>query len=124
MKKLRAVTLITNDVPRLRSFYRALLQVSPFDEGDEHTSFVLDGLGLNIFATRGMEHFAPGSMAHAGNGNAVLEVEVEDTDAEYRRLVELGAVIVTGPTTYEWGQRAVWFRDPDGNIISFACAVK
>jgi catechol 2,3-dioxygenase-like lactoylglutathione lyase family enzyme len=55
----------------------------------------------------------------AGCGGFTPAFEVKDVDAEYERLKVLKAEFVKLPTTYPWGNRAVWFRDPDGNIVDF-----
>jgi catechol 2,3-dioxygenase-like lactoylglutathione lyase family enzyme len=45
---------------------------------------------------------------------------VEDVDATWARLRELGAEPVAEPTTVEpAGVRACWIRDPDGTLIEF-----
>jgi catechol 2,3-dioxygenase-like lactoylglutathione lyase family enzyme len=118
MKRLASVCIITADVPRLRDFYRAVLQVEP--QGDDtFTAFVMDGLALSLYDVRGMELLAPGSMRNAGTGNVTLEVEVDDVDAEYERVLALGVPIVKPPQTHPWGRRSVWLRDPDGTIVNF-----
>ena len=66
-----------------------------------------------------MEKMAPGSIAQAGVGRYALEIEVDEVDAEFKHLNNLGCVIVKPPTTQQWGRRSVWVRDPDGNIINF-----
>ena len=45
---------------------------------------------------------------------------VDDVDAEYGRLGRQLDEIVTEPTTMPWGNRALLFRDPDGNLIEIA----
>lgn len=37
-------------------------------------------------------------------------------------MIFLGICIIT--ETYPWGCRALWFKDPDGNIIDFSAKVK
>jgi uncharacterized glyoxalase superfamily protein PhnB len=48
----------------------------------------------------------------------ILEFIVEDVDAEYERLRGRVAEFVTVPTTMPWGNRALLFRDPDGNLVN------
>jgi predicted enzyme related to lactoylglutathione lyase len=43
---------------------------------------------------------------------------VDDVDAEFERLCEHIVEVVTEPTTMPWGNRALLFRDPDGNLIN------
>ncbi len=123
MKKLTGLCLITHDVLRLSTFYRDLLQVEM--QGDQiHSELFTQGAGLYIFLETQMEQMAPGSLQGAGHGSFTIEFQVEDVDLEYERILKMGAPIVKPPTTYPWGRRAVWFRDPDGNIVNFYKVVK
>jgi catechol 2,3-dioxygenase-like lactoylglutathione lyase family enzyme len=116
--KFNGICLVTHDVPRLRQFYAAVLGVKA--EGDDtFVALSTRGAELYIFSAEGMERMTPGSMAGAGHGSYAVEFEVEDVDREYARLQGLGVTFVKPPTTHMWGQRSVWFRDPDGNIIDF-----
>lgn len=118
MKNLTGICLITPDVPRLSAFYRDILQVEM--EGDAtHVELFTQGAGMAIFSTQGMEGLAPGSMQGAGHGSFTIEFQVESADAEFERLKKSGVTIIKPPTSYPWGRRAVWFRDPDGNIVNF-----
>lgn len=58
----------------------------------------------------------------AAQGSVMLEFQVADADAEYARLGRLqGEPIdfVLTPTTLPWGNRSIYFRDPDGNLVNF-----
>ena len=50
----------------------------------------------------------------------MLEIQVPDVDREYERLHSLGLKInfVLPPTTFPWGNRSMYLRDPDGNLIN------
>ncbi|MBN1250283.1 MAG: VOC family protein [Anaerolineae bacterium] len=113
-----SVSLITRDVPALASFYADVLGVEA--QGDnEHTELKTKGAGLTIFSTAGMERMAPNSMQDAGSGSVILAFEVDDVDAEYVRLKNLGVEFVKPPQTHPWGSRSLWFKDPEGNIVDF-----
>jgi uncharacterized glyoxalase superfamily protein PhnB len=59
------------------------------------------------------------------NRSVILDFEVEDVDRERARLRGIVSEFVLEPTTQPWGNRAMLFRDPDGNLISvFAQAKK
>jgi len=120
--RFNGICLVTRDVPRLRSFYAAILQVEA--EGDDtFTMLSTQGAALSIFTEAGMERMAPGSMQDSGCGRYTLEFDVEDVDREFERLKALDVIFVKPPTTQTWGRRSVWFRDPDGNIINFFTSV-
>jgi uncharacterized glyoxalase superfamily protein PhnB len=116
--KLVGICLITNNVSGLSNFYAKVLDVKA-EGGDYHAEIKTEGVNLAIFSTRGMESMAPHSMQGAGYGSFTLMFEVEDVDAEYERLKALNVEFVKLPATHPWGNRSLWFRDPDGNIVDF-----
>jgi catechol 2,3-dioxygenase-like lactoylglutathione lyase family enzyme len=123
MKQIKGICLITNDVARLRNFYRAVLQME-VNGDDTYTAFQMGGVTFSLFDEREMERMAPGSMQHAGCGRCVVELQVNDVDHEFERLNRLNVPIVKPPTTQPWGLRSVWLRDPDGNIVNFFAPVQ
>jgi len=122
MKPFNSLCIVTKNVPRLRAFYRDVLEQEP--QGDNIFAYITSPRADLVFYDEGhTERMAPGCMAGAGYGGCVLEFGVEDVDAEYARLLALGVPIVKAPTTQPWGIRSVWFRDPDGNMINFNAPV-
>jgi predicted enzyme related to lactoylglutathione lyase len=112
------ICLVTDDVPALARFYAALTGAAA--EGDDtHVELRGEGAGIALISTAGMEALAPGAMQGAGRGNCTFSFRVQDADAEYERVKALGATLVKPLQTHPWGARSFWFRDPDGNIVSF-----
>lgn len=114
------ICLITENVPALAKFYSQVLGIKA-EDGDIHVELKTKGASIAIFSSKGMEAMAPGSMRGAGNGNVTMLFLVEDVDSEYERLKKAGVKFLMPPTTHPWGSRSFFFKDPDGNIISFAC---
>jgi uncharacterized glyoxalase superfamily protein PhnB len=113
------VCLITEDVRALTKFYEQVLQ-SEAEGGDVHAELKTQGAALAIYARSAAERDMGFCFEeHCGVGKLTLGFTVEDVDAEYERLQALGVTFVTRPTTYRWGNRAMHFRDPDGNIVGF-----
>ena len=122
MIRFNGICLITRDVRRLRDFYAAALQSK--GEGDDGFGYVaVEGATLSFYTEQGTEQLAPGSTNGIGRGGFTIEVQVDDVDREYARMVEMGAPVVKPPTTQPWGWRSAWFRDPDGNILNLAAPV-
>jgi uncharacterized glyoxalase superfamily protein PhnB len=48
----------------------------------------------------------------------ILDFEVGDADAEYRRIAAIGVDWVQPPTDQPWGSRSMIFRDPAGNLVN------
>lgn len=117
--RLTHACIITDSLPGLREFYRKVLDIEPETSGDGYAEFAT-GLGvLSLFRADLHDGLAPGSAEPGKNRSVELEFLVDDVDAEYRRLDELGVQWVKEPTTQPWGSRSIYFRDPDGNLINF-----
>jgi catechol 2,3-dioxygenase-like lactoylglutathione lyase family enzyme len=108
--------LITADVPRLVDFYEYVTGVTAV-WGNELFAEVRTPAGtLAIGSERTVPLFGAGSAEPAANRSAIIEFLVDDVDAEFARLDP--AELVTAPTTMPWGNRALLFRDPDGNLVN------
>lgn len=110
--------IVTNDVPRLIRFYRELTGLTPTGD-DRYAEFHGDHFGLAISSQQLIEITSAGATAAAANRSVILDFEVEDVDSESERLRGLVSHFVLEPTTQPWGNRAMLFRDPDGNLINF-----
>ena len=113
------ICFITNDVLRLRAFYEAVFGATA--EGDEiHSGISIGGLTF-VFDHVGIadENQTFHYVSAGGANNVIVGFNVDDVDAEYKRLLSLGAEMLNEPTTHPWGARSFQFRDPDGNILNF-----
>jgi predicted enzyme related to lactoylglutathione lyase len=114
------ICFITNDVLRLRAFYEAVFGGKT--EGDEvHSTLGING-ALFVFLLQKTPDFY--YEIADGASNMILSFNVGDCDAEYNRLLALGAEMANEPTTHPWGARSFQFRDPDGNILNFRSPAK
>ncbi|KRQ23776.1 glyoxalase [Mycobacteroides sp. H001] len=110
--------IITADVDRLATFYEMVTEVVAV-WGNELFAEIPTPVGtLAIGSEKTVPLFGQGSAEPAANRTAILEFIVDDVDAEFARLRERLADVVTEPTTMPWGNRALLFRDPDGNLVN------
>jgi predicted enzyme related to lactoylglutathione lyase len=110
--------IITADVKRLAEFYELVTGVAAV-WGNELFAEIPTPIGtLAIGSDKTVPLFGVGSAEPAANRSAILEFIVEDVDAEYQRLRDHVGEVVTEPTTMPWGNRALLFRDPDGNLVN------
>lgn len=113
-----SLALVTDDLARLRTFYRELLRTPWF--GDETSVEFRAGMDwvLAITTTASLDSHLPGAHVASTNRAVRIELAVADVDAEYERLRHFGSEIVAPPTDWPWGTRSTWLRDPDGNLVS------
>lgn len=110
--------IITADVDRLVTFYEMVTEAAAV-WGNELFAEIPTPVGaLAIGSDKTVPLFGQGSAEPAANRTAIFEFIVDDVDAEYARLREQLTEVVTEPTTMPWGNRALLFRDPDGNLVN------
>ena len=118
--RLTHVCLFTDNVQKLVDFYGAVLDVEVPKNITVYFQFEIeDAAVLSIYDVEEQNRLAPGSAELRHNRSTILEFQVEDVDKDYERLTELGVEWVKHPTTQEWGNRSIYFRDPDGNLVNF-----
>jgi len=116
--KLVSIRIITADVKGLVSFYE-LVNGAEAVWGNELFAEIPTPVGaLAIGSEKTVPLFGVGSAEPAANRTAIIEFIVDDVDAEFDRLREHLSEVVTEPTTMPWGNRALLFRDPDGNLVN------
>jgi catechol 2,3-dioxygenase-like lactoylglutathione lyase family enzyme len=114
-----SIRIITADVARLAGFYERATGVRA-DWATEDFAELRTAHGtLAIGSTRTVPLFAPGSARPASNQTVIIEFRVDDVDRVYKELAGFVEDFVNEPTTMPWGNRALLFRDPDGNLVNF-----
>lgn len=113
-----SLCLVTDDLPRLSHFYEALLRITPTGD-DTYVEFKAgDDWVLAVCTAHALESAAPGAHAAGLNRSARIELEVDNADAEFDAIRDKVSEVVVPPTSWPWGTRAAWVRDPDGNLVS------
>lgn len=113
-----SVRIITDDVDRLVDFYEKITGVSAERPAPVFAELVMPSCTLAIGHSQTVQLFGAGSAVAANNRTVIIEFHVHDVDAEYERLKPFVDEWVKEPTTMPWGNRAVLFRDPDGNLVN------
>jgi len=66
----------------------------------------------------GNEADAPFGDTLRKTGTAILDFQVENVDTEFGRMKDIVRDWVFEPKDQPWGNRAMLFRDPDGNLVN------
>jgi predicted enzyme related to lactoylglutathione lyase len=114
-----SIRIITGDVARLVDFYERVTGVRASWANEDFAELSTASATLAIGSTRTVPLFAPGSASPADNRSVILEFLVDDVDSVYENLTGFVKDFVNEPTTMPWGNRALLFRDPDGNLVNF-----
>lgn len=114
-----SIRIITGDITRLVDFYERATGLPATWSTEDFAEFETPSATLAIGSTRTVPLFAPGSAHPADNHSVILEFLVDDVDTVYKNLTAFVTDFVNEPTTMPWGNRALLFRDPDGNLINF-----
>ena len=116
---LKQTRLVTNDVQQLSGFYERLTGATAEIISSGYVEFQHSPCaGLAITSAATAEAYGEGVLSSGANRSLVLDFEVKDVDAHYTRLKERISEWVQTPTDQPWGNRAMLFRDPDGNLVN------
>ncbi|MEU3642407.1 VOC family protein [Lentzea sp. NPDC034063] len=114
-----SIRVITGDITRLVGFYERATGLRASWANDDFAELTTASGTLAIGSTRTVGLFAPGSAEPGANRSVIIEFLVDDVDAVRENLAGFVEDVVTEPTTMPWGNRALLFRDPDGNLVNF-----
>jgi predicted enzyme related to lactoylglutathione lyase len=123
--KFTHACIITQKLETLRDFYQEVLQVKPKVYQEDYLEFPLEGAILSLYRQESLDKTVPGAMQAGANRSVMLEFQVPDVDREYARLKQSPLPLdwVMGPTTFPWGNRSIYFRDPEGNMVNLFSVV-
>lgn len=120
MPRLTYACVLTPQIDRMAEFYRQVLQVEPQWTGTDYAEY---DTGPGTFCLWSLDAYTQIAGARSqptiGSGGIMLEFQIDDVDAEYTRLQQnLQLDFIIPPTTMQWGNRSIYFRDPDGNLLN------
>ena len=108
------VTIWTQDLERLVSFYGDTLRLKLSRHHGDFASFEFDAMP-NMRLNLGIHDRVEGQ-AHDPY-RIMISLGVSDIHAEHRRLVERGVAFIRVPEREGWGGWVATFLDPEGNVL-------
>lgn len=115
--KFASTRLIAADIKRMVAFYEQVTGATAQWLAPVFAEIVLPGAVIAIGSTETVPLFKVGSAEAAANRTAIIELLVDDVDAEFERLKE-HVEVVSEPKLLPWGNRSTQFRDPEGSLVS------
>jgi predicted enzyme related to lactoylglutathione lyase len=115
--RFASVRLITDDLDALVDFYEKVTQVTAERPAPVFAELRYPSCTLAIGHSSTAALFSNAAKP-ASNRTSILEWMVDDVDAEFERLQPVVTAWEMKPTLMPWGNRAILFRDPDGNLVN------
>ena len=134
--KMNHVGISVADLERSIAFYRDMLEMTQacpifaFGGPDYESIMALDGaqgrmcvVGKDEFQIELFEFSAPASAVKdpdysvGDHGLSHFGIQVDDIESAYHRLRGAGVRIHSPITTFPGGTKAIYARDPDGNVF-------
>lgn len=109
--KLNCVNIATPNMIVMKDFYSLVLAAPCFERNSRRYEIQLDNAKVVITYSRIKTPVNPDSCG--------LEIETDDVEREYQRLLRAGIQIPGKPVTLPWKYRYFAVKDPDGNNIDF-----
>ena len=121
--RLDGFGLFVDDMGKMIRFYRDVLGFEIKEAEDTSNVYLVkDGTLFLLYGRKDFETMTSRKYEYIKglNGHFELALYVDtfaQVDAEYERVISLGATPVLEPTTEPWGQRTCYIADPEGNLI-------
>jgi catechol 2,3-dioxygenase-like lactoylglutathione lyase family enzyme len=119
--RIGLVTILTDDVPSMKGFYRDILGFEVKEDLGNYVEFVNEGVRFAVCARDVMHEGTSHSSYREPSRGQAFELAFpldspEEVDRAYEEIVSKGATPVKGPEMMAWGRRTAFFADPEGNI--------
>jgi catechol 2,3-dioxygenase-like lactoylglutathione lyase family enzyme len=118
-----ATRLPAQDLDRARRFYADKLGLEPVEERPGGLLYRCGGTDFALFQSTGA---SPGTFTQMGFSVDDLDATMADLGGRGLQFAEeFGTVVVEGnyPSKGGRGERAVWFRDSEGNLLGIGQAL-
>jgi len=125
--KSMVTVLVRKDYGACFDFYTEKLGLVPIwgDRNSSWTGFAMKAgdkeYCFAIFAAAGQSAYNGYVPPSATNPSDSMSIGIpsDNVDEDYKRLKAAGVAFIGEPQTIEaWGMRCVYFRDPEGNLLS------
>jgi catechol 2,3-dioxygenase-like lactoylglutathione lyase family enzyme len=118
-RKNAAATLAVSDLPRARDFYENTLGLEPLQEAPESLLFKSGNSVLLVYpsAYAGTNQATAATWAVGDDFEAIVQ-ELKAKGISFEHYDDLPETMREGDVHVIGELRGVWFKDPDGNVLS------
>jgi extradiol dioxygenase family protein len=118
---LGELALRVKDVAAMRAFYRDVVGLEVWRDGDDHVFFkVAEGLEGHPQALVLFDRSVEVASETSTLDHVAFVIDLDDYDARRRQLERIGLRVMPKEfPSFHW--RALFITDPDGNTVEFVC---
>jgi len=122
------IILFVSDLTKSKAFYQELLSQKPILDVPGMTEFKLGNFGkLGLMASNGIARILGDKIPHPDSGKGIPRCElyfrIDNLEHEFEAALNSGATLISPIQDRDWGDKAGYMADPDGNIIAFATPI-
>ena len=122
--KISLVTIWTDEIDRMKGFYREVLGFKVKTDLGEYVEFHSEGVRFAICERKVMHEYGDEFKVEGSGQKFELAfpcTDEKEVDSTYEMLTLKGAKSIKPPFDTPWNQRCALFTDPDGNIHEIFC---
>ncbi len=121
LKSVSGFTVYVQDLNKTSKFYSDLGFLKSDEDDGLHASFRLNWFTIDFVAAKKetKEEFKTDSEAKEKGKGVYFDISVDDVDAVYKEVLELGYEPSSAPRDWPWGDREFVLKDPDGYKLVF-----
>ncbi|HEX7815065.1 VOC family protein [Dyella sp.] len=115
--KFASTRLIVEDIQAMAAFYEQVTEQKAQWLAPVFAEIVTEGAVIALGSAETVLLFKEGSAEPRANRSSIIELRVDDVDAQFERLKD-AVNVVHEPKLMPWGNKTAQFRDPEGNLVS------
>jgi lactoylglutathione lyase len=117
------VVLFVDDLDPLIEYYTKKVGFPLRLRAEGYAEFAVEGAKFALLARSRMTEILGKEHTTSPSPNvqqSAVTMLVDDVDRTFRELASRGVSFLGSPADRPWGQRSVFFRDPEGHLIEIA----